>query len=520
MSDSFKILPMTEAAIEANNHNKRGMVLLFEPHCISLNEIVYSVDMPQEMKLHGNLEDRLARVLSSYRSDGVSGAGKTTLMDVLAGRKPGEYITRNITVSGYPEKQETFARILGYSCLRLTSEVNSETRKLITEGMELVELNPFRQALFGLTWEFVANPSIISRDEPISGLDARAATTVIRMVRNTVDMGRTVVCTIHQPSIDIFYSFDELFLLKQGGQEISVGPLGPSSIHLISYFEKIFGVSKIKDGYNLATWLLEVTALSQERAFGVDFPDIYRNSELYKAKAVITELSKPAPVSRSLRFATQYSQSICTKLFAWSWKQAQQRWPLFTSTMAVMFGTVLIGTKGDIQQQQHLFNVMVPMYTAVLFLVVQNAGSLQLVAAVEWTIFYRESALGTYSAMPYALRKFLIKKFHLLYSRLRLRSFHAVIGFEWTAAKFFWYLLFMLFIFLYFTFYGMMAVALSAKPQIAIIVSSSFYTIWNLFPGFVVPRPMDYWASLVSWTLYGLFASQFGDIQDRTDETI
>lgn len=44
---SFKILPMTEAAIEANNHNKRGMVLLFEPHYISLNEIVYSVDMPQ-----------------------------------------------------------------------------------------------------------------------------------------------------------------------------------------------------------------------------------------------------------------------------------------------------------------------------------------------------------------------------------------------------------------------------------------------------------------------------------------
>ncbi|KAK9230903.1 hypothetical protein WN943_021134 [Citrus x changshan-huyou] len=203
--------------------------------------------------------------------------------------------------------------------------------------MELVELNPSRQALFGLTWG--------KWDEPISGLDARAATTVIRMVRNTVDMGRTVVCTIHQPSIDIFYSFDELFLLKQVGQEISVGPLGPSSIHLISYFEKIFGVSKIKDGYNLATWLLEVTALSQERAFGVDFSDIYRNSELYKrAKAVITELSKPAPVSKSLRFATQLNNVGHTGVIHPAVR------PLFTSTMAVMFGTVLIGTKGDIQQ--------------------------------------------------------------------------------------------------------------------------------------------------------------------------
>ena len=37
-----------------------------------------------------------------------------------------------------------------------------------------------------------------------SGLDARSAAVVMRAVRNTVNTGRTVVCTIHQPSIDIF----------------------------------------------------------------------------------------------------------------------------------------------------------------------------------------------------------------------------------------------------------------------------------------------------------------------------
>ena len=92
--------------------------------------------------------------------------------------------------------------------------------------MRLVELDSLRHALVGLPGssglsteqrkrltiavELVANPSIIFMDEPTSGLDARAAAIVMRTVRNTVDTGRTVVCTIHQPSIEIFEAFDEV----------------------------------------------------------------------------------------------------------------------------------------------------------------------------------------------------------------------------------------------------------------------------------------------------------------------
>lgn len=45
---------------------------------------------------------------------GVSGAGKTTLMDVLAGRKTGGYVEGDIRISGFPKVQETFTRISGY----------------------------------------------------------------------------------------------------------------------------------------------------------------------------------------------------------------------------------------------------------------------------------------------------------------------------------------------------------------------------------------------------------------------
>lgn len=102
--------------------------------------------------------------------------------------------------------------------------------------MELVELTPLRGALVGLPGvdglsteqrkrltiavELVANPSIVFMDEPTSGLDARAAAIVMRTVRNIVNTGRTIVCTIHQPSIDIFESFDEVIYLGEGTSSI------------------------------------------------------------------------------------------------------------------------------------------------------------------------------------------------------------------------------------------------------------------------------------------------------------
>jgi len=68
-----------------------------------------------------------------------------------------------------------------------------------------------------------------------------------------------------------------------------------------------------------------------------------------------------------------------------------------------------------------------------------------------------------------------------------------MIGFEWTAAKFFWYLFFGYFTLLYFTFYGMMAVGITPNYHIASIVSSAFYAIWNLFSGFIIlPPPCNF----------------------------
>jgi hypothetical protein len=53
-------------------------------------------------------------------------------------------------------------------------------------------------------------------------------------------------------------------------------------------------------------------------------------------------------------------------------------------------------------KQQDLLNAMGSMYAAVLYIGVQNSGSVQPVVVVERTVFYRERAAGMYSAFPYA----------------------------------------------------------------------------------------------------------------------
>lgn len=168
---------------ESDQNSKRGMVLPFQPLAIAFNDIRYSIDMPQvrieylftaivknglivkcyyqqEMKKEqGITTDRLELlkgITGAFRPGiltalmGVSGAGKTTLMDVLSGRKTGGYIEGTISIAGYPKKQETFARISGYceqtdihsphvtvyeslvysAWLRLPPEVDVNTRKV------------------------------------------------------------------------------------------------------------------------------------------------------------------------------------------------------------------------------------------------------------------------------------------------------------------------------------------------------------------------------------------------------
>jgi len=157
----------------------------------------------------------------------------------------------------------------------LASNVEDRTA-FVAEIMRLLELDSIKGRPAGslavgeakrltIGCELAANPSLLFLDEPTTGLDARSAAQVMRVLRNVADTGRTVVCTIHQPSYDVFAAFDDLLLLSPGGRQVYFGPIGEHCAAFQQYLQGAPTVSKLPNRVNPATWMLTELDAELER---------------------------------------------------------------------------------------------------------------------------------------------------------------------------------------------------------------------------------------------------------------
>ena len=239
-------------------------VLPFTPLALAWRDITYTVKLS---KRAGGGSKQLLMGISGYAMPGrlcalmgASGAGKTTLLDVLGGRKNTGVMTGAVFLNGYPKDGRTFNRSASYceqtdmhmplttvrealefsAELRLPASVTPAQRSaFIDEIMTLLELTNVAHSKVGnpgapdglapgerkrltIGVELAANAPILFLDEPTSGLDARAAAVVIRVIRNVASTGRTIICTVHQPSLDVFSQFDDLLLLQRGGWQVFI----------------------------------------------------------------------------------------------------------------------------------------------------------------------------------------------------------------------------------------------------------------------------------------------------------
>ncbi|XP_062009972.1 pleiotropic drug resistance protein 3-like isoform X4 [Rosa rugosa] len=497
---------------------------------------------------------------------GVSGAGKTTLMDVLSGRKTGGIIEGDIRIGGHPKVQETYARISGYceqsdihspqitveesvtysAWLRLPAQVDRTVRsEFVREVLQMIELDEIKDELVGVSGrgisteqrkrltiavELVSNPSIMFMDEPTSGLDARAAAIVMRVVKNIVSTRRTVVCTIHQPSIDIFEAFDELILMKIGGQLIYSGALGQNSSKLIEYFEGIPGVPNIKENYNPATWMLEVTGPSAEAKLGLDFAQLYRESHLcWENDDLVRELSFPAEGAKKLHFSTRFAQNEWEQFKACLWKQHLSYWrnPQYnlgrltiTAASSLLFGALLWQKGQTVDNEQDFFNILGSMFVLLQFMGIGNCSSVLPCIASERNVVYRERFAGMYSSWAYSFAQVIIEIPYIFLQAVLFSAItYPIINFHWTLYQVFWYVYAMFCTLLYFSYFGILLAALTPTFPVAMVLASFCYTMFNLFSGFLVPGPKipkwwvwGYWICPVAWSLNGLLTSQYGDL--------
>ena len=132
---------------------------------------------------------------------------------------------------------------------------------------------------------------------------------VIRAMRRIADSGRTVVATIHQPSAAVFNMFDDLILLKKGGNVVFFGELGDESQKLVQYFEGR-GANPIGKGENPAAWVLRAYA-GEHVSNDTDWGEEYKQSDQFsQVQDQIKSIRVSKDGAKKITFESKYATPI------------------------------------------------------------------------------------------------------------------------------------------------------------------------------------------------------------------
>ncbi|XP_056136589.1 broad substrate specificity ATP-binding cassette transporter ABCG2b [Lampris incognitus] len=185
---------------------------------------------------------------------GSTGSGKTSLLDVIAGRKDpagmrqgrvlidGKAVTSDLRLmSAYVVQDDIlmgtlsvkenllFSANLRLSPQQFTSSDKQSRVESIIQDLGLTDCadtkigTDFLRGVSGgerkrcsIGMELITSPSLLFLDEPTTGLDSNTANAIISLLRRLSRGGKTVILSIHQPRYSIFKQFDQLMLMHKG----------------------------------------------------------------------------------------------------------------------------------------------------------------------------------------------------------------------------------------------------------------------------------------------------------------
>ncbi|TFK25787.1 ABC transporter [Coprinopsis marcescibilis] len=231
---------------------------------------------------------------------GPSGAGKTTLIEILAGKSKSGITTGDVSFPfertddqappriGFVPQQDilpstltVFETLLFATRLRLSESISDiEKKSRVNDILEKLGISHIKDTRIGdvtggkargisggemrrvtIGLELISSPDVLFLDEPTSGLDSVSAAriaNVLHAIAHDPVNPIAVIASIHQPSSILYQKFDSILLLAHGRALYS----GPGGFEPVTYFSRTApdAVPAYNEGHNIAEYLLEVAS--------------------------------------------------------------------------------------------------------------------------------------------------------------------------------------------------------------------------------------------------------------------